>query len=135
VPDERPIPGSPAEWLAASRRDLAFARVALPEGGAYESLCFHAQQAAEKAIKAVYRAGGHRFRYTHDIDDLLLGLERLGVAVPEAVWDAADLTRFAWETRYPGLGEPVSAEEYEQAVTLAEQVVAWAQGFVAPENP
>jgi HEPN domain-containing protein len=128
--NDRKIPGSPLEWLAYARRDLAMARVPLPEGGAYESLCFHAQQAAEKAIKAVYRSRGQSFRYTHDIDDLLDGLERLGIDVPEAVWEAADLTRFAWEVRYPGLGEPVSGQEYEQAVTLAEHAVEWATTLV-----
>lgn len=55
MPTERPMPGSPAEWLARARGDLALARVPLPAGGFYEDLCFHAQQAAEKAIKAVYR--------------------------------------------------------------------------------
>jgi len=130
MPNDREIPGSPAEWLAYARRDLAMARVPLPEGGAYAGLCFHAKQAAEKAIKAVYRPRDQRFRYTHDIDDLLDGLERLGMEVPEAVWEAADLTRFAWEARYPGFGESVSWQEYEQAVTLAEHALEWATTLV-----
>lgn len=130
MPGNREIPGSPLEWLAYARRDLAIARVVLPEGGAYESLCFHAQQAAEKAIKAVYRAKGQVFRYTHDLDDLLDGLEQSGHEVPETIWEAADLTRFAWETRYPSFGEPVSQEEYEQALVVAERVVLWAAEIV-----
>jgi HEPN domain-containing protein len=40
--------------LAHARSDLTFARLPLPEGAFYEGLCFHAQQAAEKALKAVY---------------------------------------------------------------------------------
>lgn len=132
---DREIPGSPEEWLAYAKRDLVMARVPLPEGGAYESLCFHAQQAAEKAIKAVYRSRGQSFRYTHDVDDLLDGLERLGVEVPEAVWEAADLTRYAWEARYPGLAEPVSGQEYEQAVILAEQTVEWATTLMGRRAP
>jgi len=132
---EREIPGSPPEWLLYARRDLAMARVPLPEGGAYESLCFHAQQAAEKAIKAVYRARGQVFRYTHDLDDLLHGLERAGLQVPEAVWEAADLTHYAWEARYPGFTEPVSPEEYQQALTLAERVVHWAAALVEGRQP
>ena len=125
MPHDRPIPGSPGEWLAYARRDLAMSASPLPKGAAYESLCFHAQQAAEKAIKAVYRARGRSFRYTHDLDDLLHGLERSGLDVPESLWEAADLTRFAWEARYPGFAEAVSKEEYEQALALAERVVEW----------
>ncbi len=130
MPLDNEIPGSPADWLAYARRDLAMARMALPEGGAYESLCFHAQQAAEKAIKAVYRSRGHGFRYTHDIDDLLDGLDPRGIDVPEAIWEAADLTRFAWEMRYPSFSEPVSRQEYEGAVALAQRVLDWAAVLV-----
>jgi len=135
MPHDRPIPGSPGEWLAYAKRDLAMSASPLPKGGAYESLCFHAQQAAEKAIKAVYRARGQGFRYTHDLDDLLHGLERLGLDVPESLWEAADLTRFAWEARYPSFAEAVSKEEYEQALALAERVVEWAAAMVEGREP
>ena len=45
----RPInpPGSASDWLARAKGDLALAKVDLPQGGFYEDLCFHAQQAAE----------------------------------------------------------------------------------------
>ena len=42
---------------------------ALPEGAFYEDLCFHAQQAVEKALKAVYQHNRWVFRYTHDLDE------------------------------------------------------------------
>jgi len=54
MPQDRPAPGSPQEWLSRAKGDLAMARVPLPEGVFYEDLCFHAQQAAEKAFKGVY---------------------------------------------------------------------------------
>lgn len=63
------------------------ARVPLPEGGMYESLCFYAQQAAEKAVKAVYKTQGCGFEYTHNIGHLMHGLERQGVLVPEPIWE------------------------------------------------
>lgn len=59
MPPERQMPGSPDDWLRRARSDLALAKVPLPEGALYEDLCFHAQQAAEKAIKAVYRTYKH----------------------------------------------------------------------------
>jgi hypothetical protein len=36
------------------------------------------------------------------------------------------LTRFAVTTRYPGVAEPVTAEEHHRAVAIAEAVVKWA---------
>ena len=41
--------------------------------------------------------------------------------------DADALTSFAWEARYPGLNEPVTEEDYEEALQQAETVVHWAE--------
>lgn len=127
MPQDRPIPGSAQDWLVRAKGDLALARAPLPEGAFYEDLCFHAQQAAEKALKAVYQYGGWSFRYTHDLEELLTGLKRHGLSFPSELEEAVVLTSFAWETRYPGLGEPVAVEEYQEALRCAEAVVTWAE--------
>jgi len=127
----RPLPGSAEDWLSRARGDLALARVPLPEGGYYEDLCFHAQQAAEKAIKSVYVKHGWTFRYVHDLDELLTGLKRREVDVPTSVEEATVLTPYAFEARYPSLAEPLTEEEYRRAVALAERVVHWAEKIVA----
>jgi HEPN domain-containing protein len=125
MPQDRPVPGSAEDWLARAEGDLALARVPLPEGAFYEDLCFHAQQAAEKALKAVYQHYNRPFRYTHDLDELIIGLQDEGISVPREVADAALLTSYAWEARYPGLSEPVTIEEYREALRQAEFVVSW----------
>ena len=56
LPGDRGVPGSPEDWLARAEGNLAIASAPLPEGAFYEDLCFHAQQAAEKALKAAYLA-------------------------------------------------------------------------------
>jgi len=127
MPQDRPIPGTPQDWLARARSDLTFSRLPLPKGAFYEDLCFHAHQAAEKALKAVYQYHGWTFRYTHDLEELVSGLKGQGVAIPPEVDEAIILTSFAWETRYPGLSEPVIEEEYKEAVQLADAVVTWAE--------
>jgi len=127
MPPDRPVPGSALDWLARAKGDLAIARAPLPEGAFYEDLCFHAQQAAEKALKAVYQHHGLVFRYTHDIEELVRGLQEKGLLIPPEVVDADALTSFAWEARYPGLNEPVTTEEYEEALRKAETLVAWAE--------
>ncbi len=99
-----------------------------------EDACFEAQQAAEKAIKAVLLRLGIRFPYTHDLAALLRLLKEKGHVIPRNVQQASRLTRFAIATRYPGLAEPVTKKEYEKAVTTAEAVVRWAEGRIG-EKP
>lgn len=96
-----------------------------------EDLCFDAQQAAEKAIKAVLISRGVAFPHVHDLADLLTLLIRSGARVPDDVKEAERLTRFAVANRYPGVGEPVIAEEHEEAVAIAETVVRWAELLAA----
>ena len=98
---ERFPPDDPREWLNRARGNLVRARQMIP--GAYlEDLCFDAQQAAEKAIKAVLLKRGVNFAYVHDLAELLTSVEASGQAVPDDVREAEDLTRFAVGTRYPG---------------------------------
>ncbi len=46
-------PGSPEAWLSYALSDLALAKAVGIDGVLREALCFHAQQAVEKSIKAV----------------------------------------------------------------------------------
>jgi len=130
MPQHRYVPGSAEDWLARAIGDLALARIPLPEEGYYEDLCFHAQQAAEKAIKAVYKKRDMTFRYTHDLGELLADLMNNGVNIPPEVEAAQILTAYAWEARYPGLSEPVTLEEYQEAVQQADDVVRWAESII-----
>jgi len=127
MPEDRPAPGSAEDWMVRSKGDLAIAKAPLPQGAFYEDLCFHAQQATEKALKAVYQHHGWTFRYTHDLEELITGLKEKGLDIPPEVVEADALTGFAWEARYPGLAEPVTKEEYEEALQQAESVAAWAE--------
>jgi tRNA G37 N-methylase TrmD len=43
---------------------------------------------------------------------------------------AERLTRFAVFTRYPGISPPVTPGEYEEAVSIAEAVIRWAEGVI-----
>jgi len=126
MPPRRLPSDDPREWLNRARSDLTMAKTQGFEIY-YEDLCFHAQQAAEKAIKAVLLRHGIRFPYVHDIRELIGLLKRKAVRVPARVAKACELTNYAVETRYPGLSEPVSEKEYRAAVSIAESVVRWAE--------
>ena len=92
-----------------------------------EDLCFDAQQAAEKAIKALLVKKGIAFPYVHDIAYLLTLVEQNAVQIPDPVRRAEALTRYAVVTRYPGVAEPVSESHYRDALVSAGAVLRWAE--------
>lgn len=122
-------PDDPREWLNRARSNLRRA-VERGEGVYLEDLCHDAQQAAEKAVKAVFIARGVRFPFVHDLELLLAALERAGQGVPPEVRHAAWLTRFATEARYPA-PRPVTGSEHDRALADARSVVRWAGVEVA----
>ena len=129
---ERHPPTDSREWLNRARSSMAKARMRSEE--IYlEDLCFDAQQAAEKAIKAVLVRRTIQFPYVHDLGRLLDLAEGGGNPAPTRVREAARLTRFAVADRYPGVSEPVTEDDYVDLLKIAEAVVAWAEREV--ENP
>ena len=93
-----------------------------------EDLCFNAQQAAEKAIKAVMVRRGIEFPYIHDLTRLMSMLEASGETIPAPVRRAAaTYAPMPYRRRYPSLEEPVTAQEYAEAIAIAEAVVRWAE--------
>jgi HEPN domain-containing protein len=122
------------EWLRRAQSDLTLAR-AKPQGVYLEDLCFHAQQAAEKAIKALLIRREIEFPYTHDLAKLASSLEKAAGQLPDSIRQAERLTQFAVETRYPGAAPAVGETEYREAVRLAEEVVRWAEGQLKTSRP
>ncbi len=126
LPPETQGPGSPADWLRHARSDLALAQVSRPVETLLVALCFHAQQAAEKAIKAVLLQEESKASGPYNIRALLEQLPD-DIDFPSDVANAAELTEFAVEARYSGAIEEVSDTEYSRAVSLAMAVVRWAE--------
>ena len=112
MPHERRDPTNPSEWLRRARSNLARAKAhcGLDEV-LYEDLCFDAQQAAEKSIKALLLHKKVSFTRTHDILSLLTLLDQNGLEVPEEIRQVDNLTAYAVDTRYPGQSEDVTREE------------------------
>ncbi|MDI6716859.1 MAG: HEPN domain-containing protein [Actinomycetota bacterium] len=129
MPPDRLPPNTPEEWLNRAKSNLIQAKNKQP--GIYlEDLCFNAQQAAEKSIKALLLYRNVRFPYVHDLAELINILEKHGEEVPAQVRDTVKLTDYAVEARYPGIGEPVTDDEYEEAIKLAEEVVEWVENKI-----
>jgi len=136
MPPDLRDPTRPDEWLRRARSNLALARAhtAVPDV-LLEDLCFEAQQAAEKAIKAVLVHYQIEFPKTHVLTDLLDLLASHGVKIRDDVREAKSLTRYAVATRYVGLVEDVTDAHYQQAIELASRVLRWAESAVASPTP
>jgi HEPN domain-containing protein len=118
-------------WLQRARSDLRLAETALNTPGVVpEDACFHAQQTAEKSLKALLIAQGTPFPRTHVLETLLDLLKAAGVEAPTDVDEAFVLTQYAVETRYPGDWEPVGLEEARLAIQKAEQVLEWIEARI-----
>jgi len=122
-------PGEPEDWLRRAYSDLELARMRQNSRILLEDLCFHAQQATEKALKAVLVFRSVPFPRTHNIRTLM-DLMPQDLNLPEEATGAASLTDYAVVTRYPGDFEPVAEEEYFDAVRMSEAVVRWAEKTV-----
>ena len=99
------------EWLAAAARDIRLAELALDDNPPLvgEAL-YHAQQAAEKALKAFLIANKVAYPLTHDIRKLLRMCEDVDGQLAAALLPAAGLTQFAARFRYPGEEQPTRDE-------------------------
>jgi HEPN domain-containing protein len=127
---KRLSPDDPIEWLNRARSSLLHSQTEI-KGVYLDDLCYDAQQAAEKAIKAILIYQGVRFPYIHDLAELLSLVERSGITLPGDVKQGIRLTRYA-VARYPGVMEAVTSAEYKEAVRLAETILQWADSICAP---
>jgi HEPN domain-containing protein len=108
-------------WMRKGDSDLADARRTVASDGPYDTACFHAQQAAEKYLKALLAWHGQPIPRTHDLEEIQGQCERVQPLRSLGEIDLTDLTGYAVELRYdadfwPDL--PTAAE----AVVLAERV-------------
>jgi HEPN domain-containing protein len=127
---ERLPPDTPGEWLNRAESDLAIAGSRI-EGAYLEDLCYHAQQSVEKALKALLLRLVGEFPYIHDIGELLNTLKKVNVVVPGDVLLSAALTEYAVSGRYPGFDEPVTSEQWRDAVAKASEVMEWVKAELA----
>ena len=93
-----------AEWVAKAEGDFAMMEreCAASDNPSYDGICFHAQQCAEKYLKAQLCEAGICFSKIHDLVALLekvLNVEPRWESFRE---DLAYLSDFAVTFRYPG---------------------------------
>lgn len=112
-------------WVEYAQADLVIAlewRVrpeTIPEWAA----CYHAQQAAEKALKAVLIAAGRSYPFTHDIRILLDACEKAGDAWSAEIRESEILVSYAASSHYPSKARSLERKEAEHAIVLAQRVL------------
>ncbi len=116
------------DWWTQAKADLRHARHAL-EDGDYEWACFAAQQAAEKALKAVFEQRGEDV-WGHSLVRMLEALQNEGIEVSDDLLEAAKiLDKHYIPTRYPnGLEQGAPTEFYtrkeaEDAIRYSEALL------------
>jgi HEPN domain-containing protein len=124
-PDEQDL-NDPDIWMQFAKSDLALARAGRLPDVRLGALCFHCQQAAEKALKAVLLRYQVEFPPTHNLQDLF-NLLPSPVSAPPEIKDAVHLSGFVIKGRYPLDFLDIQPAEYEKAVGLAEKVLRWAE--------
>jgi HEPN domain-containing protein len=105
--------------------DLALVRRVADDAGIADAIVgFHAQQAVEKAIKAVLAAREVEYVKTHQLGYLIGLLEANAIDAPQAVLEADELSPWAVDFRYETDSEP--ALDRRAALDLVEEVRRWA---------
>ena len=110
------------EWIDRAEQDYRVAKreSRVIDEPSYSAVCFHAQQCAEKYLKAYLQEKGIEIVKTHD---LVFLLDRILSVQP--LWSVyrqmlERLNNYAVDTRYPG--EEITKEEAMQAVNFMAEI-------------
>lgn len=123
------------DWFDQGLRDLEHARRSV-ELGDYEWACFAAQQACEKAVKALYQQRGEE-AWGHAVSVLLEGLGPQLAVAPELLDAGRELDQHYIPARYPNAhpeGPPYqfyTQGQAKRAVEHAEAIIAWCERLLA----
>ncbi len=109
-------------WISYAKSDLDAAYALLEKGGFFpRQICFLAQQAGEKALKAILILLGINFPKVHDLDRIRELIPE-GWEVKEKFPELYDLSVWAVESRYPGHTPDVTEGEARDTLHLAKSV-------------
>ena len=125
------------EWLAYAEADLGVAdhlyKTYHPKP--LQIICFHCQQAAEKAVKAVIVLTGSQggLPKKHDLFLLLKQIQNM-ISIDEKYYDYADmLSPYGVAMRHPN-ELPLEERHAEVAISMAREFFEWAKDIITPKN-
>jgi len=111
------------QWLAKAEQDFGLAEHLVSERSPYLlAVGFHAQQAAEKYVKAFLVHHQCAFPKTHDIAELLDRAATVDKTLAESLRTAVSLNPYAVDERYPGDSPDMTEGDAVEALALARSV-------------
>ncbi len=87
-------------WILKAESDVENLTIMMERGRALDTACFHAQQAAEKYLKAFLSFNDIVSPRTHDIEELLGLCASIDKRFAELIEETTFLTDYAVELRY-----------------------------------
>lgn len=119
----------PLAWIQRAEEDYAAALSAVRHKAPLTYVaCFHAQQCAEKYLKAILVARQVAFSRTHDLLLLNDQCERAGILLGLDARGLNTLSDHAVKVRYPG--DDPTPEEAREALTIARTVRRLARSHI-----
>ncbi len=123
------------KWLFRADEDVAVIDALIQsDPQAYGStICFHAQQAVEKYLKALLACKGVDFPKTHDVDFLLAECRKVTSGELDPI-DLKSLTDFGVSVRYPDdffVPEPSETKYYAEVARRIQGIVL---GLIKPSG-
>jgi HEPN domain-containing protein len=122
-------------WVEKAEHDITNANhtLTLQSNCPFDTVCFHAQQCAEKYLKALLAHLGSKVPRIHDLTELLPLVRNCG-EVDIDHRDAELLTPCSVESRYPTVCEPITRADAEEAIVAARRVRAAVRAVLPRES-
>lgn len=115
--------------LRKASNDLTAAGATLGTSKALDTVCFHAQQAAEKSLKALLADRDITYPWTHDIGELIALVKPLHPSVRPMEADLVSLSAYGVDIRYDDALEP-GLKDARRALKIAQQVHDFARKMI-----
>lgn len=120
-------------WLVKAQSDLATGNLVADGDGPYDTACFHAQQAIEKALKALLALHEQAIPRTHDLEELQQLCLHITSMQKLAGFDLVEVSDYAVQVRYDLEFWPDQATASD-ALLLAEQIVEMVTDALPPDQ-
>ncbi len=118
-------------WFSKAQNDLltseTMLRVEIPPT---DTICFHAQQCAEKVLKAFLLFHDQVIERTHYLPRLIELCSFIDASFQEIRSQAVALTDYAVVARYPDDWREIPNEEAVEAVDYAKQIMIFVRGKI-----
>ena len=116
------------EWFAKADIDLKSAGLLEGISGPPETICFLAQQGAEKYLKGYLAWRGVPFRKVHDLLEILNACRRADDAFGELEADCRMLNPYSVDVRYPGYPVGCTSDDAHDALSRSEHIRGFVRG-------